>query len=82
MTKPNAVEEMIARHVAAATLPDWTTLPPAITEDVEVARTIIASQNAAGLAVVPHDWNHREEDWSLESVAKWLTAALEESKKG
>ena len=80
MTKPNAVEKIMANQVENSTYHAGATLSDH--EALRIARECFAALSAAGLAIVPHDWNHREEDWSLESVGEWLTAALEESKEG
>ena len=79
MAKPNAVEEIMARSVARNALPDRLKgqNPPPIPDDYLVAQNHLAALEFAGLAIVPHDWNHREEDWSLESVSEWLDKSKE-----
>ena len=81
MTKPNAVEEMMARAMASSRRRIVPAGPPPtyskllrsqIDGYLPAAHECLVALNAAGLAIVPHDWNHREEDWSLESVAEWL----------
>lgn len=65
MTKPNAVEEMIRGTIVCCVDRDGGV-------DDDAGRQVVAILDAAGLAIVPHDWNHREEDWSLQSVSEWL----------
>ncbi len=71
MTKPNAIEEIMARAYddGAPSWPIeavWGAYGPQV-------RRILAALDATGLAVVPRDWNHREEDWSPKAVSEWLS---------